>query len=263
MPVHMLGVAADMDKIMKIARQKKIIVIDDNCEALGAKWGNEKLGAQSDMCTWSFDNGKTITTGEGGMITSNNKEMIKLCREYMDHGHENNPNFSRGRDTHRIYGFNFRPTEFTGILGLVQLAKINFITKKNKENYNFFMRALKKYKQIKFRKILKKNTPLHDCIIFNFQSTKLANTFVKEIASNGIVTKNVPMAIEWHFAKYWDHIFKLQNISKAKLANILKPSSEILERSVAIPVYVNDKKKELIHKSKIMQKALNKILLAK
>ena len=75
MPVHMLGVAADMDKINKVAKKHKILVIDDNCEALGAKWGNKMLGAQSDMCTWSFDNGKTITTGEGGMITTNNKEF--------------------------------------------------------------------------------------------------------------------------------------------------------------------------------------------
>ena len=50
MPVHMLGVAADMDKINKVAKKHKILVIDDNCEALGAKWGNKMLGAQSDMC---------------------------------------------------------------------------------------------------------------------------------------------------------------------------------------------------------------------
>ena len=54
MPVHMLGVAADMKEINKIAKNK-LLVIDDNCEALGSKWNNKQmLGIQSDMCTWSF-----------------------------------------------------------------------------------------------------------------------------------------------------------------------------------------------------------------
>lgn len=159
MPVHMLGVAADMKEINKIAKKKKLIVIDDNCEALGAKWNKKQmLGVQSDMCTWSFDNGKTITTGEGGMITSNNYEFIKLCREYMDHGHENNPKFPRGRDTHRIYGFNFRPTEMTGVIGVTQLKKINKILSKNKKNYYEIIKVFKKYKQIEFRKIPLKNS---------------------------------------------------------------------------------------------------------
>ena len=175
MPVHMLGVAADMARINKIAKKNKLIVIDDNCEALGAKWNKKQmLGIQSDMCTWSFDNGKTITTGEGGMITSNNFEYIKLCREYMDHGHENNPKFPRGKDTHRIYGFNFRPTEMTGVIGITQLKKINKILSKNKKNYYEIIKVFKKYKQIEFRKIPLKSSPLHDCIIFNFNNKKLS-----------------------------------------------------------------------------------------
>ena len=81
-PVHMLGVSAQVDKIMKIAKKNKIPIIDDNCEALGAKWGKKRLGYHADICTWSFDNGKTITTGEGGMITTNNKRIYQTCREY-------------------------------------------------------------------------------------------------------------------------------------------------------------------------------------
>ena len=128
-PVHMLGVAAEINEINKIAKKRKIIVIDDNCESLGAKWNKKTLGNQTDICTWSFDNGKTITTGEGGMVTTNNKNFYKLCREYRDHGHENNPNLPRGRDTHRIYGFNFRVSEIVGAVGLVQLKNAKIIQK--------------------------------------------------------------------------------------------------------------------------------------
>ena len=261
MPVHMLGVAADMKEINKIAKRKKLIVIDDNCEALGAKWNKKQmLGVQSDMCTWSFDNGKTITTGEGGMITSDNFEFIKLCREYMDHGHENNPKFPRGRDTHRIYGFNFRPTEMTGVIGLTQLKKINKILQKNKENYNEIIKIFKKYKQVKFRKIPTNSTPLHDCIIFNFESKKLSKKFVELINNQGLNTKNVPDAIEWHFAMYWDHIFKKFGMNRKKLKSILKKSNDILERSVSIPIFVNDTKKKINKKKKIFDEALKQVL---
>ncbi len=261
MPVHMLGVAADMKEINKIAKKKKLIVIDDNCEALGAKWNKKQmLGVQSDMCTWSFDNGKTITTGEGGMITSNNYEFIKLCREYMDHGHENNPKFPRGRDTHRIYGFNFRPTEMTGVIGVTQLKKINKILRKNKKNYYEIIKVFKKYKQIEFRKIPLKSSPLHDCIIFNFKNKKLSKKFVEIINNQGLVTKNVPDAIEWHFAMYWDHIFKRFGINKKRLKIILKKSHDLLERSVSIPIFVNDTNKKIKAKKKIFDEALRQVL---
>ena len=153
-PVHMLGVSVEIDQIKKIAKKHKIIVIDDNCEALGAKWKNKPLGSQFDACTWSFDNGKTITTGEGGMITTNNYKIYKLSLEYRDHGHENNPKFPRGKDTHRIYGFNFRTTELNAVIGLEQLKKLDFIVKKNKKNYHKFYELLKNYDFIKFRKSL-------------------------------------------------------------------------------------------------------------
>ncbi len=260
MPVHMLGVAADMDKINKVAKKHKILVIDDNCEALGAKWGNKMLGAQSDMCTWSFDNGKTITTGEGGMITTNNKEFFKLCKEYMDHGHENNPKFPRGRDTHRIPGFNFRPTELTGIIGLVQLKKIGKIIKNNKFYSQFYIKLLKKYKGINLRKVPNKNKPLNDCVIFNFTNEKLAKTFVKKLNENNLVTKNVPDAIEWHYAMYWDHIFKLFGLNKSKLKQKLKKSSYILNRSVSLPIFANEKIGKVKNKIKIIKFILDKML---
>lgn len=260
MPVHMLGVAADMDKIKKVAKKNKVLVIDDNCEALGSKWGKQMLGAQSDMCTWSFDNGKTITTGEGGMITTNNREFYKLCKEYMDHGHENNPKFPRGRDTHRISGFNFRPTEITGIIGLVQLKKINTIIKNNTKISKLYFKLLKNYKEISLRKVLKKNKPLNDCVIFNFKNKKSANFFVKRLNEEKLFTKNVPDAIEWHYAMYWDHIFSKFGLNKSKLKKKLIKSSNILDKSVSLPIFANEKSFSIKNKLKTIKSILDEIL---
>ena len=139
----------------------------------------------------------------------------------MDHGHENNPKFPRGRDTHRIPGFNFRPTELTGIIGLVQLKKIGKIIKIINFIVNFILNT-EKIQGINLRKIPNKNKPLNDCVIFNFTNEKLAKTFVKKLNENNLVTKNVPDAIEWHYAMYWDHIFKLFGLNKSKLKQNLK-----------------------------------------
>ncbi len=255
-PVHMLGVSVEVDEIKKIAKKNKILVIDDNCEALGAKWNNKTLGNQFDMCAWSFDNGKTITTGEGGMITTNNKNLFKLCREYRDHGHENNPKYPRGRDTHRIYGFNYRVSEIVGVIGLVQLKKMGFILKQNKKYYSKYENILNKYKSINIRKIPKKNTPLKDCIIFNFQTKKVASKFLDEITNLKIATKNIPDALEWHFAKYWDHIFKKFGINKKKLLNNFPISTFHLEKSIALFIYASEKMKDVSLKAKKIDNVL-------
>ena len=262
-PVHMLGVSVEVDKIKKIAKKNNLIVIDDNCEALGAKWNNKVLGNQFDMCAWSFDNGKTITTGEGGMITTNNKKFYKYCVEYKDHGHENNPKFPRGRDSHQIFGFNYRVTEIVGALGIVQLSKLNKVVKLNSKRYAIYEKVIKKFKKIKLRKIPDKNIGIHDCIIFNFENKNITKKFVDEIKKNKILIKNVPDAIEWHFAKYWDHIFIKFGISKKELLNQFPKSSIQLEKSVSIFIHSTESIKKVTSKAKKIENILKRLIKIK
>ncbi len=260
-PVHMLGVAAEVDEIKRIAKKNNLTVIDDNCEALGSKWNKKILGNQFDMCAWSFDIGKTITTGEGGMITTNNKNYYNYCLEYKDHGHQNNPKFPRGKDTHKIYGFNYRVSELVGALGVEQLKKLKKVISGNRIRYDIYEKVFKKYPSVKLRKIPKKNLPLKDCIIFNFENTKLTSTFLEKIKKEKIITKNVPDAIEWHFAKYWDHIFKKFGFSKKKLLASFPKSSNIIERSCSIFIYSSEKISEVKNKAKKIDNILYELLV--
>ena len=261
MPVHMLGVAADMDKINKIAKKYNLKIIDDNCESLGAKWGSKKLGIQSDICAWSFDNGKTITTGEGGMITTDSYKIYKLCHEYRDHGHQNNPKLPRGKDTHRIPGFNFRPTELNGALGISQLQKINILLRDNKAKYLIYKKIFSKIKILELRKIPSKCEPGYDCIIFNLPSKKIVEKVVKAMNQNNLITKNLPDAIEWHFAKYWDHIFKDLGYNKTTLKKKFLKSSKILEKSIAIPIFYNQSISQVQQNANLITKIINSISL--
>ncbi len=204
----MLGVSAEQDKIHKIAKKHKLPILDDACESLGAEWGSEKLGAQADIATWSFDGGKTITAGEGGMITTNSKELYLLAKEYHDHGHMSNPDFPRGRDTHRIWGFNYRMTETQAVIAKVQLTKLDYIVKKNRQNYSILEAMLVGIKGVKFRKIPDKSKSLCDTLIIQLDNKDLADNLVSIMKGEGLGTKNVPDAIEWHFAKHWDHMFR-------------------------------------------------------
>jgi 8-amino-3,8-dideoxy-alpha-D-manno-octulosonate transaminase len=258
-PVHMLGVAVEIDKIKKIAKEKKIPVIDDNCEALGSKWSNKTLGNQFDMCAWSFDNGKSITTGEGGMVTTNNKKFYNYCIQYKDHGHENNPKFTRGKDTHSIYGFNYRVSEIVGVLGLVQLKKLPKVIKNNIQRYKIYENVIKKYPEIELRKVPKKNIPLNDCIIFNFKNKNLSDQFLKKMVKAKLPTKNIPDALEWHFSKYWDHIFKKFKISKRKLLTSFPRSSYLLEKSISIFIFSTEKTSSVENNAKKIDKILKDI----
>ena len=130
MPVHMLGVSCEMREIFKIASKHKIPVLEDNCESIG-KYKNKYLGTMADAGNFSLDYGKFITTGEGGLILTNNKKINKYCKEYHDHGHENNPKYPRG-NIRKLYGFNYRMIKMQGVVGKVQLRRTKFLLKQNK-----------------------------------------------------------------------------------------------------------------------------------
>ena len=258
-PVHMLGVSVEQDKIHKIAKKYKLPVLDDSCESLGAEWGNEKLGAQADIATWSFDGGKTITAGEGGMITTNNKELYLLAKEYHDHGHMNNPNFPRGRDTHKIHGFNYRMTEIQAVIAKVQLGKLDYIVKKNKQNYSILESELASLQGVRLRKIPEKSKSLCDTLIIQLDNKELANKLVNIMKDKGFGTKNVPDAIQWHFAKYWDHMLHSIELSKNELEDSLKKSSKILECCVAFPIMVKTLESEMHLQSKIIKEIIESL----
>ena len=230
LPVHMLGVATDMNKIMKLSKEKNLKILEDNCESLGAKFDGKYLGTIGNVGAFSFDFGKVITTGEGGMVTTNNQKIDKYAREYHDHGHENNPNFPRGKDTKTIYGFNYRMTELQGAIGKIQLDKLDFIIKNNKLRYEALLNSMGK--NFNLRKIPKNSETIFDTLIFFEENENLRNKIVQHLKKQGFGTKNLPDAIEWHCASFWDHALTKDQINKTK------KTQDILNKAIAIPIWL-------------------------
>jgi 8-amino-3,8-dideoxy-alpha-D-manno-octulosonate transaminase len=116
-PVHMIGAQANIKDIMVIANKHSIPVIEDTAQASGGKLDGRYLGTFGKLGIFSFDPVKTITTGEGGMIITNDKSLYLNCSAFHDHGHKHIPDVERGLDNRRFMGFNFRMMELQGAIG--------------------------------------------------------------------------------------------------------------------------------------------------
>ncbi len=244
LPVHMLGVPAEMNSIIRIAKENKLNILEDNCEAVGGKYKNDYLGLIGDVGVFSYDFGKVITCGEGGMIVSNNTEIDKYAREYHDHGHENNPQFPRGRDTRSIYGFNYRMTEMQAAVGKVQLSKLDLILIENKKRYDAFSKNIPD--KIKIRNIPTGSQPIYDTFIFFTDSEIEKNKYVQILNSEGFGTKNLPDAMEWHCSAFWDHALSPQVVSHSQ------KTRKLLEKAVAVPIWLRKSESDYTRLAEIL-----------
>jgi UDP-4-amino-4,6-dideoxy-N-acetyl-beta-L-altrosamine transaminase len=135
-PVHFGGQSCDMEKISSIAKKHNLIIIEDAAHAIGSNYKNTKVGscAYSDMTIFSFHPVKTITTGEGGAVTTNNPELYaKLCA-YRAHGMHKDGDMSNTWEYEmRELGFNYRITDFQCALGISQLKKLEAFKQRRRE----------------------------------------------------------------------------------------------------------------------------------
>jgi perosamine synthetase len=120
MPVDLNGMPIDFDEVIKLGEQYNIPIIADSAESFGASYKNEPVGTQALAHSFSFFPNKNITTGEGGMITTENDDLAKKLRILRNQGQE-------GRYNHTHLGFNYRMTEMQAAIGLEQMKKIDGI----------------------------------------------------------------------------------------------------------------------------------------
>lgn len=137
-PVHIYGHPANMGPILSIARKYNLLVIEDAAEAHGALYKEKKVGSFGDSACFSFFGNKIITTGEGGMITTNNKSLADKIRILRDHG------ASRRRRYYNPHlGFNYRMTNLQAALGLAQLRKVGKIIEKKRKIAKLYRQGLR------------------------------------------------------------------------------------------------------------------------
>lgn len=136
--VHLAGQPCDMDAIHSIAREHGLIVIEDGAHALGSVYKGKKIGSLSDMTTFSFHPVKPITTGEGGMIVTDNEEFYKKMALFRSHGITRDDSMMTRNDGPWFYqqfdlGYNYRITDIQCALGCSQMKKLDRFLARRKE----------------------------------------------------------------------------------------------------------------------------------
>lgn len=136
--VHLAGQPCDMDEIHKIAKEHDLLVIEDGAHALGSVYKGKKIGTLSDMTTFSFHPVKPITTGEGGMIVTDNKEFYQKMMLFRSHGITRDENLMTRNDGPWFYqqldlGYNYRITDIQCALGCSQMKKLDIFLARRKE----------------------------------------------------------------------------------------------------------------------------------
>lgn len=117
LPVHLFGMAADMDALTAIAAERGLFVLEDCAQAIGTRHRGRTVGSIGAAGAYSFFATKNMTTGEGGMIATDDDAVASMARLTRSHGME-------GRDDHVVLGYNFRMTEMEAAIGLIQLEKL-------------------------------------------------------------------------------------------------------------------------------------------
>lgn len=135
LPVHLYGHPADMKAIMEIAEDKKLIVVEDACQSHGAAFHGKKVGSFG-TGAFSFYPTKNMTTSEGGMLTTNDKEIAEKAKMIRAHG-------SKVRYLHEMLGFNLRMTDIAAAIGLEQLKKLDKFTEARQRNAEMLSSELK------------------------------------------------------------------------------------------------------------------------
>jgi len=229
LPVHLFGHPCEMDEIKKIARKHHLYIIEDACQAHGAEYKGKKVGSIGDIGCFSFYATKNMTTIEGGMITTNNKQIYEKLLKLRNHG-------SNKKYHHETLGYNFRMTEINAVLGIEQLKKLTNFNKIRSKNANFVIQKSSKIKNIipVISKSIKIKHAFHQ-LTFKVDTHKNRESYLKKLKENGI-NANIYYPIPIH----------KQKLYKSLGYNDSLPVSEEASRQVfSVPIHPYLTKKDL------------------
>ena len=231
MPVHQLGMPADMDYIIAIAKKHSLHIIEDAACALGSEYKGRKAGNIGDVGCFSFHPRKIITTGEGGMITTNDKRIAEKARLLRNHGmtisaHERNKKVMIKKEEYPLVGYNYRMTDLQGAIGLVQMEKLEYILNKRRAIARRYNSLLEKIEWLERPHVPAYANPNYQSYIVRVKEGgyKIRNHIVSKLIGSGISCKAGVQAI--HMEKCYREKYKgdrLINTERAFYSTMLLP----------------------------------------
>ena len=248
MPVHMLGNPCDMDRIMEIAKEHNLYVIEDCCQAAGASYKGKKVGTIGHMGAFSLNIFKTITSGDGGMVITNDYDLYERAFGFHDQGHK--PNRTGVEVGNRsIVGMNMRMNELSGAVALAQIRKMDKILSMLHERKGKLKKLVSQVPGIGFRKINDEKGECATLLTLLFKDKATADRFGEKISSKTIshsgwhVYNNMEQILEKKTATAYNcpYVCEAYGQDVKYSAHMLPQTDSILERAINISVGVVDK----------------------
>jgi dTDP-4-amino-4,6-dideoxygalactose transaminase len=233
-PVHMLGNSCDMDRIMAVANKHGIPVLEDCCQAAGASYKGRKVGTIGKMGAFSLNIFKTINSGDGGLVVTNDTELHEIAFGMHDQGHK--PNRTGVEVGNRVLlGLNFRLSELSAAVALAQLGKLNKIVATLREKRSKLKQLIADAGGFKFRKL---NDPDGDCgtlCTVIFDSAEKAARVSKALGSKTVDQSG------WHVYANMEHVLAhLKSVGQPHTKGSYPRTDDILSRSMNISIGVVD-----------------------
>jgi UDP-4-amino-4,6-dideoxy-N-acetyl-beta-L-altrosamine transaminase len=243
-PVHFAGYPCDMGQISRIAKNHRLIVIEDGSHALGARyrlngrWHNVGSNRHSDMTVFSFHPVKGIATGEGGVVTTNNKKFYERLVMLRSHGITKNPvrfRFKAGRrepwyQEMQCLGYNYRLTDFQCALGISQLKKLNEFLRRRRRIAGMYDKAFANIKGLTTVHGADRESA-HHLYILKIDFKKFRTTRKKFM---GLLRKKGILA-QVHYIPVYHQPFYRDNGLSPKRA--LEKAEEYYRKTISIPIY--------------------------
>ena len=240
--VHLYGHPADMDPILEIADKHGLFVIEDAAEAHGAEYKGQRVGSMGDIGTFSFYGNKIITTGEGGMIVTNNDKLANKIRLLKGQGMDPNKRY-----WFSILGYNYRMTNIAAAIGLAQLEKIAWHIERRCENAKLYKEILGNDMKITVQPEIKwaKNVYWMTSVLLGEDFPIGRDELIAKLANGGIETR--PFFYPMHSLPMYSDFNKKEQfpVSERLAANGLNlPSSATL--TIDDIVFICEKIRELL-----------------
>lgn len=234
--VDIFGHPADWSPILKIARKHNLKIIEDSCEALGAEYQGVKCGNFGQAAVFAFYPNKQITTGEGGMVVTDNKNIADFCRSMANQGRR----VKNGKWLEHIrLGYNYRLSDINAALGIVQLARIDEIFKKRDRVAKIYNRHLSDIPAIRVPYVsrqVKISWFVYVIRLTDKYSCRDRNVILKKLQKGGIECSNYFQCI--HLQPFYKKLFGYKR-------GDFPIAESVAERTIALPFYNNLKEPEI------------------
>ena len=245
-PVHMAGYPCEMEKIKKICKDYDLILIEDCAHAIGTFFNNIHVGNFGKAGCFSFYPTKQITTGEGGIVVSNDKKFIKQIQTLKAFGIDTPPDLRKKPGVYDVktLGFNYRMTDFQAALGVGQIKRYDENLKKRKSNARIYSSVLEGNPNILFPEYT------NNCSYFLFQIL-IAENINRDLVILELIKKKIGVSI--HYATSVPHMTYYKK--KYSFRNNQYPNAEEYGRkNISLPVHPNLDKSQIEYVCNTLQK---------